>query len=83
MHTLDIEIVPGKQAPKYPDAIELACTKVVITEQGTKSGLPIVDFVLKGPGGGEFVLVLTGRLLNMVSAAVRGVNKRNHGVEEP
>lgn len=83
MNHLKLEFVQGKQAPLYPEGTELTCEKVVVTEQATESNLPIVDFVMRGPDGKLYLLVMTGRLVNMVSAGVKGVNSRNHGVEEP
>lgn len=80
---MKIDSVSGSVAPTYRDAQGLICEQVVITEQGTDGGLPIVDFLTGGPDGMLRVLTVTGRLVNSVSAAVRGVNVRNHGVEEP
>lgn len=78
-----IKLVPGDTAPRYPGGVELGLDHVSITEKGTNKDLPIVDFVMKDADGNIFVLVLTGRILNMISAAIKGVNLRNHGKEEP
>lgn len=83
MNKLSIEMIPGDVAPRYPEGTELSCEKVVITEQGTESKLPIVDFVMVAPDGKKYLLVLTGRLINGIAAAVQGSNLRNHGVREP
>lgn len=80
---LKIRLVPGDTAPRYDEGQELVCQEVVITEQGTKANLPLVDFKLRGADGKLYVLVLTGRLVNMVSAAIKGVNQRIHGIDEP
>lgn len=85
---LPIEINPDKkQAPHYlaRDGFvgELRVNKVVITEMGTVENLPIVDFVVQTTNGEKYLMVLTGRLVNAISAAVRGTNLRNHGREEP
>jgi len=80
---VSIEIVEGSVAPKYTMGVELSCEGVVITEQGTEGGLPIVDFKLRGPDGKFYLLVFSGRIVNMISAAVRGTNVRIHGKEEP
>ncbi len=80
---LSIRLVPGKVAPRYDEGTELECQEAVITEQGTEANLPLVDIKMRGPDGKLYLLVLTGRLVNMLSAAVKGVNQRNHGVEEP
>ncbi len=77
-----IEIVEGKQAPKYTEGDEVTLEKVVITEKGTQADLPIVDFVMVGPDGKKHLLVLTGRIVISIAAAVRGTNLRNHGVED-
>jgi hypothetical protein len=82
-NVLKIDLVPGGTAPRYANTRELKVQRAVITEQGTQANLPIVDFIMEDDKGNLFLLVLTGRLVNMVSAAVKGVNMRNHGVEEP
>jgi hypothetical protein len=77
-------MVEGDRAPRYDEAgMELVCEGVVITEQGTQANLPIVDFKMRGPDGKFYLLVMSGRIVNAISAAVRGANKRNHGVDEP
>ena len=78
-----VHLIPGDAAPKYDRGQEISLSHVTITEQGTVAGLPIVDFVMTDPAGNQYLLVLTGRIVNMISAAVRGANLRNHGVEEP
>jgi hypothetical protein len=81
---VNISLVEGDRAPRYDESgMELACEGVIITEQGTVGNLPIVDFKMRGPDGKFYLLVLSGRIVNAISAAVRGVNMRNHGVEEP
>lgn len=80
---LTINLIPGKLAPKYPLAQEVRCEHVNITEQGTEGNLPIVDFVLKGPHGEQYILVLTGRIVLTLASALRGVNERNHEMFEP
>lgn len=78
-----IHLVEGKTAPRYDTGTELQLEAVIITEQGTKAGLPMVDFQMRGPDGKLYLVVLTGRIVNGISAAVKGINKRIHGVEEP
>lgn len=80
---LNITLVPGKDAPKYDTGQELKCTHVTITEQGTQANLPIVDFVMRGADGAQYLLVLTGREVNALAAVIGGVNERNHGKREP
>lgn len=80
---LKIRLVEGSVAPRYDEGQELTCQEVIITEQGTQENLPLIDFKMRGPDGKLYVLVLTGRLVNMVSAAVKGVNQRIHGIDEP
>lgn len=80
---LDLHIVQGAFAPVYTNTTELVLECVNVTEQGTEAHLPIVDFKMKSPQGEEFVLVLTGRMVNMISSAIKGVNLRIHGKEEP
>jgi len=83
MNMLPIEFVQGDQGPHYTDTIELALERCVVTEKGTQGGLPIVDFVMKGPAGQKYMFCVTGRMMTMLAAAIKGVNVRNHGVAEP
>lgn len=87
MHSFPIELVPGKQGPHYLEADgfvgELKIERVVITEQGTQSNLPIVDFVLVAPDGRRFFATTTGRLVRVIGSALDGVNTRNHGTPLP
>lgn len=83
--SIAIHIVQGNVAPRYDDGAmqELTVQHCTLTEQGTQAHLPIVDLVMTGKDGKKYLLVLTGRIINTISAAVRGVNMRNHGMEEP
>lgn len=83
MQAITIKLVPGDIGPRYENTHELKLDHVTITEQGTQAHLPIVDIVATLPNGERAVLVLTGRVLCSIAAAVRGVNLRNHGTEEP
>lgn len=78
-----ITIVPGKDAPRYDEGEAVQLQEVVITEQGTVAGLPIVDFVCRDQHGHQFVLSLTGRVVLTIANTLRGVNQRNHGTPEP
>lgn len=80
---LKINLIPGNMAPRYDEGYEIDISHCTITEQGTQGNLPLVDFVGRDKNGEKVMFCLTGRLVNMVSAAIRGVNLRNHGVEEP
>ena len=80
---VQLHLVPGKQGPLYENTVEVKCERVVITEKGMESDLPLVDFVCRGPDGTSVLMVLSGRIVNMISAAIKGVNVRNHGVPEP
>lgn len=84
MNSLIIELVEGKQGPFYPSTTEgIALKKAVVTEQGTKLNLPIVDLVFKDEHGNEFVATTTGAIIIGLSDAIKGVNMRNHGKENP
>lgn len=74
-----------KIAPRYKkeETIQLQCHTVVITEKGTDSDLPLIDFQMIGPDGKQYFFAMTGRIVNGIASAIRGVNMRNHGVEEP
>lgn len=79
-----ITLIPGKLAIRYPETSKhLVLDSVAITENGTESNLPLVDFVLKDAEGNKYYVMATGRIVNLISAAVKGVNLRNHGTEEP
>jgi hypothetical protein len=82
-NVLKLKIIEGDTAPRYDVGTELTLEEVVITEQGTVAGLPIVDVKMRGPDGEFYLLVLTGRIVNSIAMAVRGINMRNHGKEEP
>lgn len=81
---VDIEITPGRIAPRYGDECGALASvlRAVITERGTAGDLPIVDLIGE-VNGKQVVLVISGRLLDSIASAVRGVNLRNHGVERP
>lgn len=82
--SVTIHLVPGDTAPRYDGGIvEAELQHVTITEQGTQAHLPIVDIVAVLPDGNRVLIACTGRVVNMISAAVKGVNVRNHGVAEP
>lgn len=81
---VNIHLIPGSTAPRQDEAsVELDCDDVTITETATQANLPIVDFRCRGSDGKLYLLTLTGRIVNAISAAVRGANARNHGKEEP
>ena len=81
---LKLELNPGTLAPRYGTEVkELKCECAVITENGMESGLPLVDFQLSDVDGNKYFFAISGRIVNSVSAAIKGVNLRNHGVEEP
>lgn len=85
---LKITFVAGDTAPRYngprfQGGCELQCEEAVITEQATKEGLPIVDFRMRDAKGNFYLLVLSGRIVNALSAAIKGVNTRIHGTPEP
>lgn len=50
--------------------------EVIILEEGMQSGLPAVYFVLTGPNGERMVVETTGRLVNMLATACKGVAAR-------
>lgn len=85
MENLKIKLNPGKVAPRYePDKIkQLEVHTAVITEQGMVSGLPMVDIQMTDTEGNEYFFMITGRLINGLSAAIHGANVRNHGEAEP
>ena len=81
---LAVELLPGNIAPRYTiDDCELSINKAVITEKGMQSGLPLVDLQMKDADGNINYTALSGRIVNAISAAIKGVNLRNHGTEEP
>lgn len=81
---LTISIVPGSRMPRYDDAVyELTSLGVTVTEQATRSGLPAVDFRFQGPDGTQFAFTTSGRMIQMLAAAIAGINVRNHGKADP
>ena len=85
MEKLEIKLIQGDNAPRYDPVTtkQLTVEKAVITEQGMESGLPIVDFQMIDENGNKYFFMITGKLINGLSAAIRGANVRNHGSEEP
>jgi hypothetical protein len=75
---VDIQIVPGNVAPMYGNAKPLDSVKVIITESGTKAGLPIVDFVFTEPDQSLRVYSTTGRVVQGIASVINGVVKKNH-----
>lgn len=85
-NAISIKLEPSDCAPRYDPVDTVAILKLseaTITERGMSSGLPLVDLVAFDPEGRRYVFVATGRVLLGIAAALRGVNLRNHGVEEP
>ena len=81
---LNIELLPGNTAPRYTSVdVELTVDKVVITEQGMESGLPLIDIVLTDGNGKKHFTALSGRIVQTLSKAIDGVNVRNHGTSNP
>jgi len=80
-----MQIKEGREAPRYnlEDVKKLTMIKAVITEQGTSEGLPVVDIVMIDESGKEYFFMTTGRIINGISSAIKGVNTRIHGTEEP
>lgn len=84
MQELKIKFVEGNKAPRYNASVcQLFVKQSIITEKGMESDLPLIDFQLTDEFGREYYMAISGRLINMLSASIRGVNMRNHGIEEP
>lgn len=83
--TLSIKLNPGSIAPRYEEGKtkELTVKTAVITEQGMASRLPLVDMQMEDAEGNQYFFMITGKLINALSASIKGVNKRIHGTEEP
>lgn len=83
-NSLSISMIQGVTAPRYDsETVYVRCQRAVITEKGTQGQMPIVDFQLEDEKGKKYFLVLSGKLVTMLGAAIKGVNVRNHGKEEP
>ena len=83
MPDLKIEFVKGNVAPRYTNEKQLEIKKAVITEKGMQSGFALVDIQLTDSEGKEYFFMTSGQIMNALTAAIKGVNMRNHGVEEP
>jgi hypothetical protein len=81
MQRLDIKIKPGNVAPRYTTEKQLTLDGAVITEQGMDSGLPLVDLTFTDADGNKYFTMTSGRILNALAIAIRGVNMRVHGKE--
>lgn len=84
-HTnVSVKLSAGKIAPRYTaERKSLRVQEVVITEQGTESNLPLVDFQLEDKDGNTYWFCLTGRLVDSFASLIAGVNTRNHGKDRP
>ena len=81
---ITVRSLAGKVAPRYKsNIIETKCKDVVITEKGMESDLPLVDFQLTDNYGNQYYLPLSGRHILNIAGAIKGINLRNHGTEEP
>ena len=82
---LDIKLNPGNVAPRYnlEETKELYPMKAIITENGMESGLPLIDIQMQDKEGNQYFFAISGRLINGLSSAIKRVNVRNHGIEEP
>ena len=75
---VDLKIVEAWPSPALPGC---EIDTVWLIEKGTESKLPVMIF--EGDIDGKRVrFALTGRYVNVLSAAIKGVNMRNHGIEE-
>lgn len=85
MPKLSISVKEGNTAPRYPETTKLlTIDEAVITEQGMASGFPVVDFQMTDSEGNKYFIMTSGGIINGLSAAIKGVNLRIHGVaEEP
>lgn len=88
MNSFNVKLIKGRKAPTYyqndQHAVkgQLNCIQVNVTEKGAQGDLPMVDFILKTSTGDKYLFATTGRLVNSLAAVLKGVNLRNHGVEE-
>lgn len=82
MPELKIKLIQGNVAPRYTEEKQLEIKQAVITENGMESGFPLIDFQLTDNEGKEYFCMASGQVINTLSAAIKGVNMRNHGVEE-
>ena len=79
---ITIHMVRGVQAPRYDTGYETSLDRVTITEQGMVNRRPLLDFVFRDKHGEQVFFTLSSNEVLMIAATVRGINKRNHGVEE-
>jgi hypothetical protein len=73
---VEIDLVEGTDSPYYGEVRVLLCKKAVIIEQGYLGRLPLVDFVLTDREGRDFVLTLSGRIIQAISSVCRGTEQR-------
>jgi len=83
--TLPIKLIPGDDSPRYDPAewTEIELKEAIITEQAMGSGLPLVDLTFEDSDGKKFYAMASGRIMNALASAIKGVNLRNHGKMEP
>lgn len=73
-----------KVAPRYTvQEDHLLLYESVITEMGTESELPVVDFLLVDAEGKKHYAFITGRVLQAIVAQIQSINYKNHGNTNP
>jgi len=81
---MKVKMVRGNVAPRYDRTTKQAgIEKVIITEQGVQSGLPLVDLQLIDRNGDKLFVAVSGRLMQSIASVINGTNERIHGVPNP
>lgn len=81
---VSIQIFNGNVSPSHgADVDEVTLRSVMITEQGTDGGLPIVDLRCTNSDGEAVDLTLTGRQILAIGDVIREINTRIHGDARP
>lgn len=78
-NVLDIRLADTPQdAPKYHAKEYKAANlkQVVVVGKGTRDGNPTVDFVFEDEKGQKYIAMLTGALVENMTAAVKGMRTR-------
>lgn len=75
---LTINTIPGSMAPRFEATTHpLTPISATITEQGMKSGWPMVDLTFEDSSGKRFAYTTSGRMMLLLAGAIQAAVVRN------
>lgn len=78
---IDVELHDNPaEAPKYPPSFTMIkITKAVVIGRNTQGGKPTVDIQCEDANGKQFVIMVTGALVEMLGGSATGMRTRTGG----